>query len=113
MVPVEDLVSNLQLYRISSPFDRRCTALEWHPANTNKLAVGSKGGDIILWDIESTDNDSFVHGVKYFIIYTERRHIAQSAERWTQDPGSRFSATILITTCCHQPPLKESMFYHE
>ena len=73
VAPVEDLVSDLQLYRISSPFDRRCTALEWHPTNTNKLAVGSKGGDIILWDIESTNNDAFVHGVKYFTIYAGQR----------------------------------------
>ena len=109
VAPVEDLISNLQLYRISSPFNRRCTALEWHPTNTNKLAVGSKGGDIILWDIESTDNDAFVHGVKYFIICTKRRHITQSAERWTQDPRSRIRATV--TTYCHQLPLKESMLY--
>ena len=63
--PVEDLISDLQLYRVSSPFDRRCTALEWHPKYRNRVAVGSKGGDIILWDIETTNNDVFIHGVSH------------------------------------------------
>ncbi len=60
---MDDLLSDLQLYRMASPFDRRCTALEWHPTHPNKLVVGSKGGDIILWDIETVNNDLFLPGV--------------------------------------------------
>ena len=59
-----DLISNLSLHRVGSPFDRRVTALEWHPTRPNILGVGSKGGDIILWDVEHVkDDDKFVTGV--------------------------------------------------
>ncbi|XP_063293638.1 DNA damage-binding protein 2 isoform X1 [Pelobates fuscus] len=44
------------LYRTNSPFDRRVTTLEWHPTHPNTVAVGSKGGDIILWDYEELNN---------------------------------------------------------
>lgn len=44
------------LYRTNSPFDRRVTTLEWHPTRPNTVAVGSKGGDIILWDYEELNN---------------------------------------------------------
>ena len=58
-----DLISNLQIYRTASPFDRRVTALEWHPTKPNILAAGSKGGDIILWDIDSVNKNKQVTGV--------------------------------------------------
>ena len=62
--PVVDLISNLSLHRVGSPFDRRVTALEWHPTRPNILGVGSKGGDIILWDVEQVKpDDRFVTGV--------------------------------------------------
>jgi hypothetical protein len=38
--------------------------MEWHPTKTNILAVGSKGGDIILWDTDSVHKDKFVQGVR-------------------------------------------------
>ncbi|XP_053576306.1 DNA damage-binding protein 2 isoform X2 [Bombina bombina] len=44
------------LYCSNSPFDRRVTTLEWHPTHPNTVAVGSKGGDIILWDYEKLNN---------------------------------------------------------
>ncbi|XP_063800709.1 DNA damage-binding protein 2 isoform X1 [Pseudophryne corroboree] len=44
------------LYRTNSPFDRRVTTLEWHPTQPTTVAVGSKGGDIILWDYEELNN---------------------------------------------------------
>ncbi|XP_073397722.1 DNA damage-binding protein 2 isoform X1 [Dendrobates tinctorius] len=44
------------VYRTDSPFDRRVTTLEWHPTQPNTVAVGSKGGDIILWDYEELNN---------------------------------------------------------
>ncbi|XP_069824513.1 DNA damage-binding protein 2 [Dendropsophus ebraccatus] len=44
------------LYRTNSPFDRRVTTLEWHPTHPKTVAVGSKGGDIILWDYEELNN---------------------------------------------------------
>ncbi|XP_053305455.1 DNA damage-binding protein 2 isoform X2 [Spea bombifrons] len=50
------------LYRTNSPFDRRVTTLEWHPSHPNTVAVGSKGGDIILWDYEELNN-TFIPGI--------------------------------------------------
>ncbi|PIO41147.1 hypothetical protein AB205_0020000 [Aquarana catesbeiana] len=50
------------LYRTNSPFDRRVTTLEWHPAHPNTVAVGSKGGDIILWDYEDL-NSTLIPGI--------------------------------------------------
>ncbi|XP_018417648.1 PREDICTED: DNA damage-binding protein 2 [Nanorana parkeri] len=50
------------LYRTNSPFDRRVTTLEWHPTHQNTVAVGSKGGDIILWDYEDL-NSTLIPGI--------------------------------------------------
>ncbi|XP_062404161.1 DNA damage-binding protein 2 isoform X2 [Sardina pilchardus] len=50
------------LHSTASPFDRRVTCLEWHPTLPTTLAVGSKGGDIVLWDYEGPNKMSFVKG---------------------------------------------------
>ena len=70
-----DLISNLSLHRVGSPFDRRVTALEWHPFKPNILGVGSKGGDIILWDTEQVNQDDrFVTGVSW-VSFSEKWEI--------------------------------------
>ncbi|XP_064611782.1 DNA damage-binding protein 2-like [Liolophura sinensis] len=61
--PLVSMLSELQFYRMASPFDRRVTALDWHPTNSNVVVAGSKGGDIILWNIESANEDMFKHGI--------------------------------------------------
>ncbi|KAL2092976.1 hypothetical protein ACEWY4_010288 [Coilia grayii] len=50
------------LHSTASPFDRRVTCLEWHPTHPTTLAVGSKGGDIILWDYQGPNKMSFLQG---------------------------------------------------
>ncbi|MFT7806921.1 DNA damage-binding protein 2 isoform X1 [Arapaima gigas] len=55
-------LSFYQLSRTASPFDRRVTCLEWHPNHHGTLAVGSKGGDIVLWDYNSRKMTCFVQG---------------------------------------------------
>ncbi|XP_050402896.1 DNA damage-binding protein 2 [Patella vulgata] len=60
--PVVNQLSEFGLCRCATPFDRRTTAMEWHPSNPNILAVGSKGGDIILWDSSTITNDKFIGG---------------------------------------------------
>lgn len=60
---VVNMISDLQLCRNASPFDRRVTAMEWHPTNPNILAVGSKGGDIMLWDTANVNNDKMIQGI--------------------------------------------------
>ncbi|XP_062491870.1 DNA damage-binding protein 2 isoform X2 [Pezoporus occidentalis] len=51
------------LFRTASPFDRRVTCLEWHPTHPSTVAVGSKGGDIILWDYEVLTKTCFIKGM--------------------------------------------------
>lgn len=43
--------------------------MEWHPTKPSILAVGSKGGDIILWDTDSVNKDKFVQGVSLDLFY--------------------------------------------
>lgn len=44
--------------------------MEWHPTNPNILAVGSKGGDIMLWDTANVNNDKMIQGVRYTTMYS-------------------------------------------
>ncbi|NWR67938.1 DDB2 protein, partial [Bucorvus abyssinicus] len=57
-------LASYRLFRTASPFDRRVTCLEWHPAHPSTVAVGSKGGDIILWDYEVLTKTCFIKGVR-------------------------------------------------
>lgn len=49
---INNVVKNLKVSRVYRGFDRRVTALAWHPVDPNVVAVGSKGGDIILWNYQ-------------------------------------------------------------
>ena len=63
---MQSYVEKLTNYRIlttASPFDRRVTAMQWHPTLPSTLAVGSKGGDLILWDFTKTEGIAFMKGV--------------------------------------------------
>ena len=64
--PLIDMIHNLGLYRVASPFDRRVTALAWHPTNPNLLAAASKSGDIILLDVNTVDTLHHIYGVSCF-----------------------------------------------
>ncbi|XP_036440793.1 DNA damage-binding protein 2 isoform X2 [Colossoma macropomum] len=56
-------LDSYRLHRTASPFDRRVTCLEWHPSHPSTLAVGSKGGDIILWDYDVLNKTTFIQGM--------------------------------------------------
>ncbi|XP_074440534.1 DNA damage-binding protein 2 isoform X3 [Larus michahellis] len=56
-------LASYRLFRTASPFDRRVTCLEWHPTHPSTVAVGSKGGDIILWDHEVLTKTCFIKGI--------------------------------------------------
>ena len=60
---VIDMLSEMQISTMTSPFDRRVTAVEWHPTNPGLVAVGSKGGDIFWWDTSDTNRQKFIQGV--------------------------------------------------
>ncbi|XP_034542256.1 DNA damage-binding protein 2 isoform X1 [Notolabrus celidotus] len=55
-------LSSYHFHGATSPFDRRITCLEWHPTHPTTLAVGSKGGDIYLWDYEAPTKKTFLQG---------------------------------------------------
>ncbi|KAM5248410.1 DNA damage-binding protein 2 [Ctenodactylus gundi] len=62
----ESFLHSLASYRISqkaSPFDRRATALAWHPTHPSTVAVASKGGDIMLWNFGTKDKPTFIKGI--------------------------------------------------
>lgn len=62
--PVIENVSKFGVSRLVTPFDRRVTALAWHPHHPSLAAAGSKGGDIILWD--SNHSTSHSHNKNHF-----------------------------------------------
>ncbi|XP_007955739.1 DNA damage-binding protein 2 [Orycteropus afer afer] len=62
----QSFLHSLASYRIlqkAAPFDRRATALAWHPTHPSTLAVGSKGGDILLWNFNTLDTPTFIKGI--------------------------------------------------
>lgn len=62
----EPFARSLRTYRLhntASPFIRRVTCLDWHPTHPTTVAVGSKGGDIILWDFDALNRTTFIQGV--------------------------------------------------
>ncbi|XP_062606805.1 DNA damage-binding protein 2-like isoform X1 [Saccostrea cucullata] len=58
-----DMLSDMQISTMISPFDRRVTSMEWHPTNPDVAVVGSKGGDIMLWDTYNTKKQNFIQGM--------------------------------------------------
>eukprot|EP00071_Canis_lupus_P027621 XP_022261178.1 DNA damage-binding protein 2 isoform X2 [Canis lupus familiaris] len=62
----QSFLHSLASYRIfqkAAPFDRRATSLAWHPTHPSTLAVGSKGGDIMLWNFGMKDKPTFIKGI--------------------------------------------------
>nr|KAF6437391.1 damage specific DNA binding protein 2 [Molossus molossus] len=62
----QSFLHSLASYRIfqkAAPFDRRATSLAWHPTHPSTLAVGSKGGDIMLWNLGIKDKPTFIKGI--------------------------------------------------
>ncbi|XP_060551606.1 DNA damage-binding protein 2-like, partial [Ruditapes philippinarum] len=98
--PVVDVIKDFELYRTASPFDRRVTAMEWHPTKTNILAVGSKGGDIILWDTDSVHKDKFVQGIG-------AAGSCQAMKFWPWDMNKVVSASINGTVTLHDFETKQ------
>ncbi|XP_040836148.1 DNA damage-binding protein 2 isoform X5 [Ochotona curzoniae] len=64
----QSFLHSLASYRIfqkAAPFDRRATSLAWHPTHPSTLAVGSKGGDILLWNFAVKDKPTFIKGAAW------------------------------------------------
>ncbi|KAG8223696.1 hypothetical protein J437_LFUL004061 [Ladona fulva] len=54
-------ISNFHVHRANAAFSRRITSMTWHPTLSCVLAVASKGGDLLLWDIKDERNE-FIPG---------------------------------------------------
>ncbi|KAI6053541.1 DDB2 [Marmota monax] len=64
----QSFLHSLASYRIfqkAAPFDRRATSLAWHPTHPSTLAVGSKGGDIMLWNFGIKEKPTFIKGATW------------------------------------------------
>ncbi|XP_013407815.1 DNA damage-binding protein 2 isoform X2 [Lingula anatina] len=106
-----DRVTDLELYRTGSPFERRVTAIEWHPSWPHIVAVGDKGGEIILWDINNVSNDYFIPGMgpggsiqaMKFWPRDDRRVVTASIDGTVtlQDFEGKHRQIILDTMNCH------------
>ncbi|KAJ3596211.1 hypothetical protein NHX12_002620 [Muraenolepis orangiensis] len=68
-VPFVRSLESYGLHRTASPFNRRITALEWHPTHPTTLAVGSKGGDIMLWNFDALNKTTFIQGATWHPVY--------------------------------------------
>eukprot|EP00731_Ephydatia_muelleri_P028302 Em0019g1175a len=60
-----EAVHSWGVQKTASPFNRRVTCIEWHPAYHNLLAVSSHGGDIYLWNVDDPSKDVFLEGIGY------------------------------------------------
>lgn len=56
---VVNQVKQMRVWKSVAPFNRRMTAVAWHPHEPNVCAVGSKGGSVVIWNHL---NDSFGKG---------------------------------------------------
>uniref|UniRef100_A0A8D1Z5C8 DNA damage-binding protein 2 n=1 Tax=Sus scrofa TaxID=9823 RepID=A0A8D1Z5C8_PIG len=56
-------LASYRIFQKAAPFDRRATSLAWHPTHPRILAVGSKGGDILLWNFGIKDKPTFIKGI--------------------------------------------------
>ena len=60
---VANHLKDFQVFKSVTPFDRRVTAITWHPKRPNYCAVGSKGGEIILWKYDSDEFEGIAEGI--------------------------------------------------
>uniref|UniRef100_UPI003AAB5D5C DNA damage-binding protein 2 n=1 Tax=Centroberyx gerrardi TaxID=166262 RepID=UPI003AAB5D5C len=101
-----------RLHRTASPFDRRITCLEWHPTHPTTLAVGSKGGDIVLWDFDALNKTTFIQGkgagdfiggMKFCPMDLSKVYVASGDGTLTMQSFEGRTSTVLSTTqdCGH------------
>ncbi|TRY68670.1 hypothetical protein TCAL_03028 [Tigriopus californicus] len=52
-LPIIEEISHYGVFKSVTPFDTRTTSLAWHPSSPSLCAVGSKWGDIMLWNYQA------------------------------------------------------------
>ncbi|XP_058502036.1 DNA damage-binding protein 2 isoform X1 [Solea solea] len=105
-------LSSYHFHSATSPFDRRITCLEWNPNHHTSMAVGSKGGDIYLWDYTAPTNKTFIQGngagdfiggMKFCPTDLSRVYVASGEGKLTMQSFEGLPSTTLSTTqdCGH------------
>ncbi|XP_070763724.1 DNA damage-binding protein 2 [Enoplosus armatus] len=105
-------LSSYHFHSAISPFDRRITCLEWHPTHPTTLAVGSKGGDLYLWDykvptketfIQGSGAGDFIGGMKFCPMDLSKVYVASGAGSLTIQSFEGRTPTVLSRTqdCGH------------
>ncbi|AWP08364.1 putative DNA damage-binding protein 2 isoform 4 [Scophthalmus maximus] len=105
-------LSSYHFHSATSPFDRRITCLEWSPLHPTTLAVGSKGGDIYLWDfevpskktlIQGSGAGDFIGGMKFCPTDLTRVYVASGEGTLTMQSFGGHTPTVLSRTqdCGH------------
>ncbi|XP_077372861.1 DNA damage-binding protein 2 isoform X2 [Festucalex cinctus] len=105
----EPFVHSLSSYRYCTSnrsFSRRVTCMEWHPTHPTTLAVGSKCGEIELWDfkhgrrvfINGNGPGDFIGGMKFCPTDLSRVYVASGEGTLTMQSFEDLSATILSKT---------------
>ena len=56
VAPIMSHTSQMRVFKLATPFDKRVTAIAWHPKYTRICAAGSKGGDLLLWDTSKEED---------------------------------------------------------
>ena len=115
---VKPIIENISKYRVSqcmSPWDRarRVTALAWHPRYPNLAAVGSKHGDIILWDTNNKGSEAHKEVFRSMIEGRGPGGSIQSLKFDVNHPEKVYTASIDGTVTRHDFDGVDSKVYLE
>jgi len=61
--PLLNSIRGMSVQHNIPAFDRRITAIEWHPIFSNKVAIGSKGGELSIFDINNMADPVMFPGI--------------------------------------------------
>ena len=80
----------MKIFKTSSRFNRRITALQWHPWYNQSVAFASHGGDIHLWEFNNdSQQDKFINGVCMSVSVSARLSFKANV-KWN----------VIIIKCC-------------
>ena len=61
---VSDRLKHFKIFNVLNEFERRVTAISWNPLRPTVVAVGSKGGEMLLTDVRQKGKEfSFHQGI--------------------------------------------------
>lgn len=110
-------LSSYHFHGATSPFDRRITCLEWHPTHPTTMAVGSKGGDLYMWDFEVPTKKAFVQGVSFkwwsgFVLVGQFWQRFTTKTRWRRTSCFLLAKTKTVRWCRSFHPVSRIVMFH-